>query len=105
MLQRCLTLSAIIKQRGFITVSWRAASNAAAMNAKDSSDSSLLVSLPGAHLRPVDDAKPGFFFSLGSPRIVDSLEVMHRTARKPKKANHGKRAVCNIRRRANVSRN
>ncbi len=82
-------------------------SNAVAVNAKDSSDSSLLFSLPGANLRPVDNAKQGgFLFNLGSHRSpVDSLEVMNRNARKPKKANHGKRAVCNVRRRENVSRN
>ncbi len=100
MLQRCLNLSAIIK-RTPLTVSWRAASNATAMDAKDLSDSSSF-SLPGAHLRPVD-AKPVFLFNLGSPLIVDSLEVTNRNARKPKKANHGKRAVCHVRRRANVS--
>ncbi len=103
MLQRCLTLSAIIK-RAPLPVSWRAVStNAAFMNAKDLSDSSLFF-MSGADHRPVD-AKPGFSFDLGSPHIVDSLEIMKRNARKPKKANHGKRAVCHVRRRANVSTN
>ncbi len=100
MLQRCLRLSAIIKWTP-LPLSWRAASNATAMNAKDLPDSSSF-SLPGAHLRPVD-AKPIFLFNLGSSLIVDSLEVTHRGSRKPNKANHGKRPVCHFRRRANVS--
>ncbi len=100
MLQRCLSLSAIIK-RTHLPLSWRAASNATAMRAKELPDS-LSMSLPGAHLRPVD-AKPIIVFNLGSSLIVSSLEVTNRNARRPKKANHGTRAVCHIRRRANVS--